>query len=143
MQLNISIPEPCHESWAQMMPTAQGAFCKACSREVIDFSNYNTNELIAYFTTYTGNSTCGRFKNSQLGTYTITVNPQVLQWKIPLWKKILAVLVICFGNLLFNGGAAYSQVADTAAHAKAADTARGGACLIHYPLQPAVSWFPA
>lgn len=113
IQLRLSIPEPCHERWDAMTPTAKGAFCQACSKEVIDFSGYSTTELITYFSNYAGGGMCGRFKNSQLGNYTIEVNPRLLYWQLPLWKKLLAVILICFGNVLFNEGNAQGQNVST------------------------------
>lgn len=65
-KLQLSIPEPCHESWQQMTPTQQGRFCNACAKEVVDFSMMNDAEVLNYFTTLTHQKVCGRALPSQL-----------------------------------------------------------------------------
>ncbi len=59
----VKIPEPCHESWDKMTPTQQGKFCLSCEKEVVDFSQKSTNEIINYFQTRrnTEERLCGRF----------------------------------------------------------------------------------
>ncbi len=64
-QLQITIPEPCHENWAEMTPTQQGAYCKVCSKNVIDFTTKTENEIYDILTQSDGN-TCGRFTSFQL-----------------------------------------------------------------------------
>jgi hypothetical protein len=65
-KLQLSIPEPCHESWQQMTPTEQGRFCNACAKEVIDFSMMTDTEVLNYFTKITQENVCGRALPSQL-----------------------------------------------------------------------------
>jgi hypothetical protein len=62
----INIPKPCHEDWQKMMPTNKGAFCKSCSKEVIDFTNMNDAEVKHYLLNRTSEKLCGRFKQQQL-----------------------------------------------------------------------------
>lgn len=59
----VKIPEPCHESWDKMTPTQQGKFCLSCNKEVVDFSQKSTNEIINYFQSRGNNKErlCGRF----------------------------------------------------------------------------------
>jgi len=59
----VKIPEPCHESWDKMTPTQQGKFCLSCKKEVVDFSNKSTDEIINYFQSRgnTKERICGRF----------------------------------------------------------------------------------
>jgi len=64
-QLQITIPEPCHENWAEMTHTQQGAYCKVCSKNVIDFTTKTENEIYDILTQSDGN-TCGRFTSFQL-----------------------------------------------------------------------------
>lgn len=97
--LNISIPKPCHEDWSAMTPTDKGAFCAACAKEVTDFSNMNDDEVKHYFLLNAGKKTCGRFRKEQLKGLNIVVDEQVIYTNIALWKKFLAVVVICFGML--------------------------------------------
>jgi len=59
----VKIPEPCHESWDKMIPTRKGKFCLSCKKEVVDFSNKSTDEIINYFQSRgnTKERLCGRF----------------------------------------------------------------------------------
>ena len=65
-QLQLSIPEPCHENWQQMTPTQQGRFCNACAKEVIDFSSMTDIQVLNYFTNLTHANVCGRALPEQL-----------------------------------------------------------------------------
>jgi TonB-dependent SusC/RagA subfamily outer membrane receptor len=64
--LQLTIPEPCHENWQQMTPTDKGRFCNACAKEVIDFSMMTDTEVLNYFTALTHDKVCGRALPSQL-----------------------------------------------------------------------------
>ena len=64
--LQLSIPEPCHENWQQMTPTDQGRFCNACAKEVIDFSTMTDIQVLNYFTNMTHEKVCGRALPEQL-----------------------------------------------------------------------------
>lgn len=64
-QLHISIPNPCHEDWSKMTPNEQGAFCNACQKNVIDFSNKTENEIYEILSK-AGGKMCGRFTTMQL-----------------------------------------------------------------------------
>lgn len=98
IQLDIEVP--CTESWSSMEIRKQGAFCNNCCKEVIDFSLKTEKEIVDYFETRKGEKICGRFKNDQLNKPLISISPDILSMNIPLWKKILAILFICFSGLL-------------------------------------------
>lgn len=51
-----------------MQPEQRGAFCNACSKVVIDFTQMSDEELIQYFESKKDERICGRFKSSQLET---------------------------------------------------------------------------
>lgn len=97
--LNISIPQPCHEDWNAMTPTGKGVYCAVCTKEVMDFSQMSDDDVMNYFLLNAGKKTCGRFRNDQLRNLDIIVDEQLIYSRIPLWKKMLAILVICFGVL--------------------------------------------
>lgn len=61
--LIISIPEPCHEDWEDMSPCAQGRFCAACQKTVVDFSELSDAAVARILSTQ---QVCGRFALSQL-----------------------------------------------------------------------------
>jgi hypothetical protein len=62
----IYIPEPCHEDWGKMTPNEQGAFCKVCSKTVVDFSVKTQNEIQKFLGENLEKKICGRFKSDQL-----------------------------------------------------------------------------
>jgi CarboxypepD_reg-like domain/Secretion system C-terminal sorting domain len=61
----LSIADPCHESWRNMTPIEQGRFCESCQKQVVDFTTMTDAEIFSYFQQSSGN-TCGRFFNTQL-----------------------------------------------------------------------------
>jgi len=63
-ELNITIPEPCHEDWNTMTPTEKGKFCNSCTKEVFDFTHYSDEQLIKRFEKE--GDLCGRFTTNQL-----------------------------------------------------------------------------
>jgi len=65
-QIQLSIPEPCHENWQNMTPTQQGRFCNACAKQVIDFSNMSDTAVLNYFYTLKNEKVCGRVFTDQL-----------------------------------------------------------------------------
>ncbi|MDB5197393.1 MAG: hypothetical protein JWP88_1764 [Flaviaesturariibacter sp.] len=77
-KINLSIPEPCHQSWNDMSPTGTGRYCGSCQKEVIDFTHMSESQLIAYFKQPKG-ATCGRFHTDQLG-HDLTVPPKRIPW---------------------------------------------------------------
>jgi hypothetical protein len=61
----IRITEPCHQNWAEMTPTQQGAYCKSCKKNVVDFTAKTENEVYQ-IVTEPGAQLCGRFYAHQL-----------------------------------------------------------------------------
>ena len=62
----IYIPEPCFEDWDKMTPNEQGAFCKVCSKTVVDFSNKSDEEIQGFLLENIDKKVCGRFLTSQV-----------------------------------------------------------------------------
>jgi hypothetical protein len=94
----ISLPRPCHEDWDEMSPREHGAFCKACTKTVVDFTKLSDEEVKNYFFQHREQKTCGRFRNDQL-MKPVTL-PELLSRPIPFWKKFLAIVFILFGAFL-------------------------------------------
>ncbi len=67
---NVTIDTPCAAHFDSFTPTAQGGFCGACQKEVIDFTKMNAQEIAHYFQNRATQNTCGRFTSQQLTTYT-------------------------------------------------------------------------
>lgn len=98
--LRLNIHEPCHEKWHEMTPVEQGAYCKACCKEVTDFTAMSDKDIFNYFEQRKGQQICGRLKNDQLNRPLIDISPDVLLMDIPLWKKFIAALFICFSGFI-------------------------------------------
>jgi len=64
-KIQLSIPEPCHENWNQMLPDEKGRFCNACQKTVLDFTSMSDRQLAQFFKNYSG-SVCGRMQQDQL-----------------------------------------------------------------------------
>ena len=63
---SLRIPQPCHESWAAMSPTATGRHCAACAKTVVDFTPKTDAEILAHLAGAAAGRTCGRFAAGQL-----------------------------------------------------------------------------
>jgi len=92
---NISIPEPCHQSWQQMTPEANGRHCQQCSKVVADFTKMTNNEIINYLSTNA--NTCGRFEKQQLNS----INNQLYIENMPLKGRLKGwvMAVALFGSM--------------------------------------------
>lgn len=97
----ISIPHPCTQSWEQMTPSGNGRHCMACDKVVTDFTGMSDRQVQDFFLEHQGKAVCGRFRKVQLDQIRIQVPSYILSKPIPLWKKFLVVLLICFGSSLF------------------------------------------
>jgi len=60
----IKIPKPCSEKWDSMSPTSLGRNCAVCQTEVIDFTNWKTEDIIRYIHN-ADHKVCGRLKSFQ------------------------------------------------------------------------------
>ncbi|MBK9191876.1 MAG: hypothetical protein IPM77_10355 [Crocinitomicaceae bacterium] len=98
----ITINEPCHENWAAMTPTQQGAFCGKCQIDVVDFSNKSPLEIKQILTENSGKHLCGRFKKTQLEE----LNERFVDWENQspqiFQSKFLYACLLVFGMALFN-----------------------------------------
>ncbi len=61
----LKLTNPCQEKWENMKPNAKGSFCDSCSKNVIDFTQLNSNE-ISNIVKETKGSICARFSQNQL-----------------------------------------------------------------------------
>lgn len=62
----ITIVKSCSEEWSLMSGDQQQRNCDKCAKNVRNFENYSTSDLINYFESKDRNSICGRFKSHQL-----------------------------------------------------------------------------
>jgi len=65
--MSIKIPAKCSERWDDMTSTARGMLCSKCNVEVIDFTDWKTQDIINYVQ---GSPTkvCGRISTTQSKT---------------------------------------------------------------------------
>src|SRR5215813_8828112 len=82
-----------------MSPCKEGAFCKACSETVIDFTKLSDEEIKNYLLQHREQKICGRLRYDQLAE-SKSLLPRLLNASIPFWKKFLAIVLIIFGSLL-------------------------------------------
>jgi CarboxypepD_reg-like domain len=95
--IQLSIPEPCHQNWQQMTPQEQGRFCKACAKVVVDFSVMTDKEVLNYFSTV-GGTTCGRLDQGQLDREIIYPHPPKSSWK-KYWLSLATALIFFSAKL--------------------------------------------
>lgn len=65
---SLTIKKPCSAKFDEFQTTAIGGFCNLCQKEVIDFTKMSDSEILQYFKNGQKN-TCGRFRETQLKTY--------------------------------------------------------------------------
>jgi|GEM_PF-2267425 len=94
----IQITNPCANDWHAMHPNAEGRFCGACAKSVIDFSTQSDAEIRAYLLENKDQNICGRFQKQQVDRIRIDIDPQVLHAGIPFWQKFLVIVLVCFGQ---------------------------------------------
>lgn len=73
--MNLSINNPCTESFAKFASTEAGGFCQSCQKEVVDFTKMTEPEILHYFANRP-TQTCGYFHQSQLKSYAEVVPPK-------------------------------------------------------------------
>lgn len=102
MDFRITIPEPCHEDWAQMHPNAQGRFCDSCRKTVVDFTTMLPEKVQQYFGIHRNQRVCGRFRPDQLAQPTIRIPERILRQPTAFRHRFLLALFVCMGATLFS-----------------------------------------
>lgn len=101
-EFNLVIANPCSQDWNSMRPTETGRHCLSCRKTVLDFSSMTDENIKAFFIENAGKSICGRFKKEQLERIRIYLPANLFTRRMAVWKKFLAILLICFGSILFS-----------------------------------------
>ncbi|PRD46160.1 carboxypeptidase-like regulatory domain-containing protein [Sphingobacterium haloxyli] len=57
--MSIKIPKPCTEKWSNMPPSERGRHCSVCQTEVVDFTNWDTEDIVRYIQN-ANKKICGR-----------------------------------------------------------------------------------
>jgi hypothetical protein len=90
--VQLHIPEPCHQDWHRMMPEEKGRFCSSCSKTVVDFSLMSDKEILAYLAE-AGSHTCGRFSPDQLKRNLMPSPQRKWSWR-GVWQLALATVLV-------------------------------------------------
>ena len=106
--MKIAINEPCRENWDAMTPNTQGAFCKVCVKDVIDFSKKSLSEIKNYFADKESQKICGRFKEKQLQELSFDdFFARFKYWNFT--KKFAVIFFLTFGLSIFLNQNAMAQ----------------------------------
>jgi hypothetical protein len=104
-QMQLAIPEPCHENWNAMSPQQQGRFCGVCTKTVVDFSNMSDGQVMETIQKASG-GLCGHFHTDQINR-TLVAAPRPKWWMQPFWQYIVG------GILLLKPGTIKAQKSGT------------------------------
>lgn len=83
--IQLTIPNPCHEDWAQMTPDERGRFCNRCQKSVVNFTGWSDGQIHQYITAHAGERICGILTKSQIqkplySIIPISRKPVAMQW---------------------------------------------------------------
>jgi len=106
----LHIHQPCTADWKEMSATEQGAFCKSCSKEVIEFTKMSDEDIVAYFKARNNQPLCGRFNSDQLNKPLLDISPVVFRMEIPFWQKFLAAVFFYFASFLTSCSSSVSNL---------------------------------
>jgi hypothetical protein len=94
--MNIKIEKPCHEDWSKMTSEAQGKFCNACEKSVVDFSMMSDAQILHYFSQPKTQKVCGRFNADQLDRALVNMIPERLS-PTPQLLHFAYLLIVVLG----------------------------------------------
>ena len=78
----IIVSNPCNKDWSKMSSTENGRHCISCNKTVIDFSNWEMEEIKNYLKD-TDKNVCGSFKSLQV----IVERPRHHQFLLDIYSK--------------------------------------------------------
>ncbi|MBA5629864.1 hypothetical protein [Moheibacter lacus] len=82
--MKISIPQPCHENWNEMLADEKGRFCQSCQKCVIDFTKLSDKEIL----NYSERNICVKISNNQIDR----INSRKI-FQIPNWLRYSSLLI--------------------------------------------------
>lgn len=62
----ITIPQPCSADWNAMTPEGKGRHCGQCCKTVVDFTQWENSDILAYLNKHASAGVCGHFRKAQL-----------------------------------------------------------------------------
>lgn len=88
--MKVNIPNPCTEKYDNMSPTELGRLCKVCNTEVVDFTNWETKDIVEYIQN-SNQKVCGRLPQVKKTTYInwISIGASILL--ISSWNNLKAL----------------------------------------------------
>jgi hypothetical protein len=90
--IQVHIPEPCHQDWGKMQPEEKGRFCSSCAKTVVDFSLMSDRDVLSWLAD-AGGKTCGRFTAEQLNRNLMSV-PERKRRGWSAWNVVLIGLLL-------------------------------------------------
>lgn len=99
MKAKINIQEPCTADWNQMTLVPNGKFCDLCKKNVVDFTDWDTQAIAEYLIQHQSERICGRVKKTQLQE-SINIEEAIapiLHWNTSSLKKVAAIVVASLG----------------------------------------------
>lgn len=94
--MKIKIEKPCHEDWSKMTSEAQGKFCNACEKSVVDFSMMSDAQILNYFSQPKIQKVCGRFNADQVDRALVNMIPERLS-PTPQLLHFAYLLIVVLG----------------------------------------------
>lgn len=88
----LKLHNPCDEKWENMKPNEKGSFCDSCSKNVIDFTKLNQNEISTILKKSSGNI-CARLTQRQLNTPLFETN-LAKDYNLPFSNVAAGALII-------------------------------------------------
>ena len=92
---NISVNNPCPESWDNMKPEEKGRFCDKCCKVVMDFTKSSTEEILEVLQNAKG-KICGRVMPDKHTPIPVFSRP------LRRTKLFAIALFFVFGGMLFG-----------------------------------------
>lgn len=89
--MQVTVPEPCNESWEEMTPHQKGRFCASCQKCVVDFTFFTDKEIAEYLKY--NKRTCGNFTIDQLNRSLELEKPYSSAIKFYRWAAGFALLI--------------------------------------------------
>ncbi len=96
----IRVPQPCTADWNAMSPAGNGRHCNQCCKTVVDFTDWENSDILAYLKEHAASGVCGHFRKEQLEIPIPTPEAFVQQVErsfLPFAQKIAAVFLFVFG----------------------------------------------
>lgn len=86
--MKVNIPNPCTEKYDNMSPTELGRLCKVCNTEVVDFTDWETKDIVEYIQK-SNQKVCGKLSKQKA---------EIREVKRNHWSKYVAA-TLAFGSL--------------------------------------------